>query len=562
MRERFWLRIGVMVACSIGISGCRERRGGDVAPGAANPASWPGFAGSMAPVLVGHAIKPSEMTESEMKYGIAPRRGPGVKYQDGIILMENGDKAIRSYSSNGMVWTFDANAPQVSDFQVGKTIFATGRCVGKILVMHRDGDKVSVILGPAQLTDVVKEGNFAYDQPLDLNSLVAIVTPDYPGAADPGAYPQAGQTPPTSSLQARAAVRRSVSYYVVSPQGKWTPMRTVSRTPEPSLVRADFHPSVRLPSGLAILRTAGPPPGLSNFPPAPTPTPQMPNFTFDQMRAWPCAIACGGIGLKIYQEKNGVSFWTSVVFHLNHPHIVFDASVRSNGKVNAAVQLFGGAGVSVTVDAGNAQDAAANVHEVKLIPAEISVPIGGVSVPLSVRLSQSIDIDTAFSEKTSTLHGAGNVDIDGEISGSYNEGTWDLSRPKVTLTQNMAELVSGVSGGITSVVFANDQRLMVGIGAAGFAAGPYVDLYTSMTALNQSRTKWVPCTQGTFNMQLGAGIGYSMPTVVASVINGFLNDFHGPPVPPWGGIVNPPHRTALFDHVDQIPNGCAARGSP
>jgi len=28
-----------------------------------------------------------------------------------------------------MTWTFDANAPQVSDFQEGKVVFATSRAV-------------------------------------------------------------------------------------------------------------------------------------------------------------------------------------------------------------------------------------------------------------------------------------------------------------------------------------------------------------------------------------------------------------------------------------------------
>jgi hypothetical protein len=555
-------RVTVITLCAVALGGCRERHPGEVLRGPANPSAWPGFAGSSSPVLVGHPIKPGDLTESELKYGIAPKRGPGVTYQDGIILMEHGDKAIRSFASNGMAWTFDGNAPQVSDIQVGKILFATGRCVGRVLVLQRDGDKVSVILGPIQLTDVIKEGNFAYDQPLDLNSLTTVVAPDFPGAADPATYPQAALNSPASSMREAPPVKRSVRYYIVSNDGKWTPMRTVSGAPERSLIPADFRPARRHGSNSALFQIPGglplDPTNLGSLTPAPIPDAKVPTVRFDQMQAWPC-FDCGGIGLKIYQEKNGVKIWTSVVFHLNDPHIVFDASVRSNGTINANVQLFGGAGVTATFDAGNAQDVVANVHEVKLIPAEISVPIGGVFVPFSVRLSQSIDIDTAFSAKTSTLHGAGNVDIDGEISGSYDGRGWALSQPKVKLTQNLAALVTGVSMGITSVVFAIDQRLLVGIGGMGFATGPYVDLFTSMTALNQSKATWIPCAQGTFDMQLGAGIGYSMPKVVASVINAFLSLFHAKPVPPWGSIVNLPHRADLFNHRDQIPNGCAGK---
>ena len=137
---------------------------------------------SNAPVQVGHSIKLSDMSESEIHFGIAPKRGPGVTYQDNIILMEQGDKAIQSYGSDGLTWTLDANAPQVSDIQVGKVLFATDRCAGKVLSVQHNGGSVQVVLGPVLLNELVKEGNFAYDQPLDLNNAIAVVAPDYAGA--------------------------------------------------------------------------------------------------------------------------------------------------------------------------------------------------------------------------------------------------------------------------------------------------------------------------------------------------------------------------------------------
>ena len=133
-----------------------------------------GFLLSNAPVQVGHAIKLSDLSESEIRFGIAPKRGPAVTYQDNIILMEQGDKAIQSFASDGMSWTFDANAAQVNDIQVGKVLFATDRCAGKVLAVQHNGGSVSVVLGPVQLNELVKEGNFAYDQPLDLNNAIAV----------------------------------------------------------------------------------------------------------------------------------------------------------------------------------------------------------------------------------------------------------------------------------------------------------------------------------------------------------------------------------------------------
>jgi hypothetical protein len=54
------------------------------------------------PIMIGRPIKLSDMTESEKRFGVAPKRGPGIMYRDDTILMEHGDRAIRSFSSNGL----------------------------------------------------------------------------------------------------------------------------------------------------------------------------------------------------------------------------------------------------------------------------------------------------------------------------------------------------------------------------------------------------------------------------------------------------------------------------
>jgi hypothetical protein len=528
---------------------------------AAAPSFGAGFWQSNAPVLVGHPIKLSDLSKSEVRFGIAPKRGPGVTYQDNIILMEHGDKAIQSFASDGMSWILDANAPQVNEIQVGKILFATDRCAGKVLAVQRNGNGVSVVLGPVQLNELVKQGNFAYDQPLDLNNAIAVVAPDYPGALGSKALQQEIQKPSTTSRNgSRHGYQRSVSYYVVSNDGKWTPMRTVTAG-KPALVNAAYHPS--LPS-LTPAAFQGQVPGLGGVgAPVPVPLPQLKQLDFNNLQAYPCALDCGGIGAKVYQEKDGVKVWVSIVFHLNHPHLVFGASVGGGG-VSANVQLFGGAGVTVTVDATTAADfqsIQANIKELGLIPAEINIPLGGLFVPLTAKLSQALDITTGFSAKTSVLHGEGSVDIDGEISASYRTGNgWDIPKPTATVKNNLAGLISGVSMGINSFVFAFDQRLMVGVGALGFAAGPYVDLLTTLTALKQSSATTFDCRQATFEIQLGAGIGYSMPKVVASVINAILGLFGAKPIPSWGSIVSLPKRVDLVGRRDSMPAYCAGKG--
>jgi hypothetical protein len=571
MRKNSWILIALLLALALLFVGYRWKQSAGESGATKGSATWAGFAGSTAPVMVGHPLKPSELTNSELQFGVAPKRGPGVTYQDGIILMEHGDKAIRSFASDGLSWTFDANAPQIADFEVGKTIFATGRCVGKILALQRNGDKVSVILGPAQLPELIKEGNFAYDQPLDLNSLTAVATPDSPGALNSDALNN--QASRSSSLVAPPRFHRRVEYFTVSSTGKWMPMRTVRRARAPRLRDASFHPGAGSLEAMGLqsvpsFPSSAPtsplppgslptPPGLGNPPFAPPVTPKLPQLQFNGLQAYPCATDCGGIGLKLYQEKDGVKVWISVIFHLIHPHIQFNASISRSGNVNANVMFDGGAGVTVSFDAAAEKEFKGNIHEIGLIPLEINVPIGGFLVPLNVKLSQSLDLESAFSAKTSTLHGEGDVSLEGRIAAGIIDNHWSIDRPTATLKQNLAGMVSGVSVGINSLVLGVDQRLMVGVGVQLLSVGPYVDLYTSFTATDQSSIVLRPCTQGTLNMQLGAGIGYSMPKVVASVINAILSLFGAKPIPATGSLVNLPKRVVLIDHKDQIPSGCA-----
>lgn len=525
------------------------------------PGSLPaGLMLSKAPVQVGHAVKLSDLSESEIRFGIAPKRGPGVTYQDGIILMEHGDQAIQSFASDGLSWTFDANAPQVSEIQEGKILFATDRCAGKVLAVQRNGGSISVILGPVQLNELVKEGNFKYDQPLDLSNAIAVIAPDYPAALGSKALQDEIKKPTQTSRSVRAhSFHRSVRYYVVSNDGAWTPMRTVVAG-GPRLIDAAYHPGDPALSPAAF-QGQNPTPGLGGTgAPAPVPLPQLKQLDFNNLTATPCALSCGGIGAKVYQEQDGVKVSISIIFHLNHPHLVFGASVGGGG-VNANVQLFGGAGVTVNVDAATGSDFAniqANIKELGIIPAEINVPLGGLTVPLTAKLSQAIDITSGFSAKTSVLHGEGALDLDGEISASYSTGRgWDIPKPTATVKNNLAGLVSGVSMGINSFIFAFNQRLMVGVGALGFAAGPYVDMLTTLTTLKQSSATWADCRQATFEMSLGAGIGYSMPKVVATVINAVLSLFGAKPIPPWGSIVSLPNRVSLVNRRDMLPPNCA-----
>ena len=60
------------------------------------------------------AMDINKLSESERQFGIAPRRTKDVEYAEGVIVMEEGDKAIRLMAGDGMHWTFDASTHRTS----------------------------------------------------------------------------------------------------------------------------------------------------------------------------------------------------------------------------------------------------------------------------------------------------------------------------------------------------------------------------------------------------------------------------------------------------------------
>jgi hypothetical protein len=100
---------------------------------------------------------------------------------------------------------------------------------------------------------------------------------------------------------------------------------------------------------------------------------------------------------------------------------------------------------------------------------------------------------------------------------------------------------------INSMVVAIAQRLLAGLGAGGFAVGPYVSLTSPLTALKQATSAAsmmltqqgvADCRQATFLMQISGGIGYAIPKPVAAVINFFLKLVHATPISENGSFVS------------------------
>ena len=149
-----------------------------------------------------HLLKASDLTPKEIKFGRAPQRDRSVVYQPDVVVMENGTNAIRSLTSDGFGCVIDARARHVKELTVGKIAFVSGRCVGRILYTKREGDALTVILGPVELTDIFSKLDVTVDQPIDFAQAIEYPTLQLPQMTLPLEGPDSA--PPSFDSASRA----------------------------------------------------------------------------------------------------------------------------------------------------------------------------------------------------------------------------------------------------------------------------------------------------------------------------------------------------------------------
>ena len=553
-----------------------------------------------------HPIDVKTLTDSQRKFGIAPQRDPTVEYQPDIILMEQGDKAIRSIATDGMTWTFDANAPHVSEFQLGKIVFATGRAVGRVISLKRQGDDVAVILGPVQLTDIIRKANFAMDAPIDMDNMLAYAAPDFPQPPD-----DAPELRKTSSLRmSDKHWHETIIVSRVSRSGKWTPTSMSKRYADGRRTTYErvghrWHPLVLTPAtfspggrGLAKasfrpaawegMQLPGPvqniPNDLDNKIPKIPQMPGIPGVNIPQKQDYSIQSLAGSdkvpevdikdmrlkpvatpyyIGLQYYYYKDGLGVAAYSELKLRNAGIRFylnigdTAGVGKSGKipVSCGLELKGAVGVVLHLDSHSTQEFKVNLHRKMWLPFEFSIPLTG-AIPFSIPFDQAFEISTGFSAKTSILNATGDYNFNGGISAGLYNGSWYLSHPtSVTAQTDIARDIKGISVGINSLVMSAMVRTMAGLGALGFNTGVYVQVRFTGTVLRAPDIGF-PCGAGTIAAFLDSGVGYAIPEWVTQAINLFLSlvtDFR---IDRAGSFLEAtPQR--LFHGDTEIPSGCA-----
>jgi hypothetical protein len=293
---------------------------------------------------------------------------------------------------------------------------------------------------------------------------------------------------------------------------------------------------------------------------------QEPLKTFNNvLSARACFVDCGGLGVRMSARRAGLNLDITVVFHLDKPRLYFNAGIYTTG-FQAQIGLTGAAGFEMSVQGTTDPDFTANLKETGAIPVDLVIPIGFGPVPLELHYHQDVSLASAFSARTSLLKSRSDVKLYGLFGFTYQGGHFRPWQMHATPTNSLSGDITGVSMGINSIVVAIEQRLLAGLGAGGFAVGPYVGLTSTITALKQAteaanltlaRGPVADCRQGTFGMQLNGGIGYALPKPIVKVINFFLRIVQARPISDTGTLARLPTVQVVPPFKSSMPPNCA-----
>jgi hypothetical protein len=469
----------------------------------------------------GTFIDPQKLTASERKYGMAPKRDPRVTYQDGVILMEHGDQAIREAKTDGMTFSFDAKAEHVGELAEGKIVFATGRVVGRIGQLTRDGDTVTVKLAPITLTDVIKKGTFLMDSSFSAKDLIFYTAPDFPNTIDNTANKQASDLREFSEPRFLLATMPQGMSPLASGVGK-----DLSITQPPKLPTLPA-PALNLTAGLKVIPAVG---------------------------------SDGGIGINFYYAKNGVIFNGYGQIVLPSPHVRFLLEIDSSGIKTFGIEISGSIALRISVEATSNVERYINVDTTTVTPLDITLPCPLAGVPLALNFSTSFTLHTKFAAKSSFLTSNGSWTLDGTLFVGKKGGADSSTIPAAKNTSSLAANVSGISVGINTIGGAVKIKPMIGLGAFGFMTGVFMGVTFNAEVGKQASEAARDCHVAQGSAVIDSGVGYKVPKAIAQLINGVLSlftkyrmDQEGTLIPGWGG--------PLFNRYENIPEGCSPAGA-
>jgi hypothetical protein len=421
-------------------------------------------------------LRKSEMSEAEIKYGIAPVPSNAVTYQSDVIIVGGGPDVIRSQSGSGFIWTIDATAPHADELQEGKVLFLTNRAVGRVLALKRTGDALIVALGPVDLTEIVSEAHIHIPEtPIDLNEAIPYTLSEVPGQQIHVADNTGAVVPAIFNPQATTFGSRPNAYLLpISDQTNVSGQVKFKVTP---------------------------------------------------------AVDQSGVGMRVVSDGGGLTLSAAVQVHLTKPTIKLDLDI-DHGLKTVALELGGAAGLTWKFAAGSKDQVGALVDAHDLLVPDTDFVMNLIkdaataALPLSATFRQRMSVKTALGVRKSTLNATGDYSFKGSFKVGYINGAWDASAPSgFTANTSLVESTDGNSVAITGIDLGHVLTFIAGVGVAGFTAGPYVDFYSALGVARNSDIGMLPCNSATLKVDVGGGAGYSIPRSITQAINYILKLF-------------------------------------
>ena len=275
------------------------------------------------------------------------------------------------------------------------------------------------------------------------------------------------------------------------------------------------------------------------------------NFTLNPV------CCAGGVGTTFSYDDGGTVWLTgTMTLTMKEPSASFHVWI-SGGKVRQAELLINGAaGLRVDLKGGSRLGYDGNFKRTLPIPVDFSVPIGQIlGVPFAATVNQVLTVRSAFSAKNSVLEAHGEYGFGGTLGFGYRDGKWGGREPQgFRVADSLTKSIDGLSIGVNGVAISYEAKFTIGIGAFGFTAGVYFGLTFGVGITLGTSIDLIECKGVKLMIKGEYGVGYSIPTVVADIINFFLRVFGTKPIKRSGGI----GRTFLtMNKDDVIPTGVA-----
>ena len=445
-----------------------------------------------------------KLSGNELKYGASPEQNSSITYQPDVVFV-GGANSIKSVSADGLVWTISGSAPNVNELKAGMILFASSRGVGRVLAVSQHGADKQVVLGPVNITDVIRDGNFASAAPIPLGTFQAYSAPSQPGLLTE--TEDSGIPASTGSPGGSAGTFNLPPVHLVAVESGEHGQTT---SPDVVLTSAPyaFPPGQLMSSG-----------SVGNY----------------QLDPFCCS---NGLGVQVTYDNNGLRVRAKVTLHFHKPSVSYKLGI-AGGKVNAAIELHGAAGFSIGFEATSATGLDGNVANQRVqIPVEFSFPV--IGTPFTIDFDQVFGMDTAFTAKNSVFAATGDYTLGGTLGFGVVNGQPTVYTPhSLTPTKTLTSTMTLLSVGPASLIVAYAAKFGVGIGAFGFRTGPWYELTIATGVTDTGPTSEFQCRKVAFAISSEYGIGYRMPKPVAAAINAVLSVFNASPIQAAGGLVGP-----------------------